>query len=286
MCYKELDDMKKKTILVTGANGYIGRHVVKALLKRNYQVKAVDLVTDGIDPEAQILQVPIFDGASDIYQKLGEPDIVIHLAWRNGFVHNADSHILDIPDHYTFIKNLFEGGLKQIAIMGTMHEIGYWEGAIDEHTPANPTSLYGMSKNILRQIALQTAKEHGGICQWLRAYYIIGDDLKNHSVFTKISQMAEEGKATFPFTSGKNQYDFLEVDELAEQIAAAATQDQIAGIINCCSGKPVSLADKVQEFITRHGYQIRPDFGAYPDREYDSPGVWGDDSKIRKIMGM
>ena len=276
--------MKVKTVVVTGANGYIGRHVVKSLLDMGYQVKAIDLVTDGVDPRSEISQMSVFGGDPDNYQKLGEPDVVIHMAWRNGFVHNADTHILDIPGHYTFIKNLFEGGLKQIAIMGTMHEVGYWEGAIDENTPTNPRSLYGMSKNILRQIALQIAGEHGGVCQWLRAYYIIGDDLKNHSVFTKISEMAEAGKPTFPFTSGKNQYDFLDVEELARQIAAAATQDEITGIINCCSGKPVSLADKVEEFIAEHGYKIRPDFGAYPDRPYDSPGIWGDAARIRQIM--
>ena len=96
--------------------------------------------------------------------------------------------------------------------------------------------------------------------------------------------MAEAGKPTFPFTSGKNQYDFLDVEELARQIAAAATQDEITGIINCCSGKPVSLADKVEEFIAEHGYKIRPDFGVYPDRPYDSPGIWGDAARIRQIM--
>lgn len=276
--------MKIKTVAVTGANGYIGRHVVKALLDMDYQVKAIDLLTDGIDSRAEVSQMSVFDGDPDIYHKIGEPDLVVHLAWRNGFVHNADTHILDIPSHYLFIKNLFDGGLRQIAIMGTMHEVGYWEGPIDENTPTNPSSLYGMSKNILRQIALQVAKEHDGVCQWLRAYYIVGDDLKNHSIFTKISEMAEAGKPTFPFTSGKNQYDFLEVEDLARQIAAAATQNVITGIINCCSGQPVSLADKVQEFIDKHGYQIRPDFGAYPDRPYDSPGVWGDDTKIRRIM--
>lgn len=53
--------MKTKTVLVTGANGYIGRHVVRALLKRKYHVKAVDLVTDGIDPKAEVLKVPIFN---------------------------------------------------------------------------------------------------------------------------------------------------------------------------------------------------------------------------------
>lgn len=47
----------------------------------------------------------------------------------------------------------------------------------------------------------------------------------------------------------------------------------------------MALADKVEEFITEHGFKIRPEFGAFPDRPYDSPGVWGDAEKITKIMG-
>ena len=45
------------------------------------------------------------------------------------------------------------------------------------------------------------------------------------------------------------------------------------------------MADKVEEFITEHGLKIRPEFGAFPDRPYDSPAVWGDATKINKIMG-
>ena len=277
--------MKRRTVLVTGANGYIGRHVVKALLDMGNRVIADDLVLDGIDERAEKISVPIFSGDKNIYEQLGSPDVVIHMAWRNGFVHNADSHIEDLPLHYNFIKNLLEGGLKHIAVMGTMHEIGYWEGAIDENTPANPGSLYGMSKNMLRQITLQLAKEYEAVCYWIRAYYILGDDIKSHSIFTKIAQMEKEGKETFPFTSGKNKYDFIHVTQLADQIAHVVNQDEVDGIINCCSGNPISLADKVEEYIKENHYRIRPQYGAFPDRPYDSPGVWGDAEKIKKIMG-
>lgn len=53
------------------------------------------------------------------------------------------------------------------------------------------------------------------------------------------------------------------MDELSRQIAKAATQDEIHGIINCCTGNPVSLADKVEEFIKEHGFKIRPNMAHF-----------------------
>ncbi len=282
---KELEhSMNKKRVLVTGANGYIGRHVVSALLDMGHEVIASDFSYDGVDERAKRADVDLFSGDTDIYEQYGRPDSCIHMAWRNGFVHNAESHLTDLPDHYTFIKNMIEGGLPQIAIMGTMHEVGYWEGAITEDTPTNPTSLYGISKNALRQMTFLLASGKDVKVDWLRAYYILGDDEKSSSLFGKIVGWEKEGKETFPFNSGKNKYDFITVDELAKQIAASATQDVVHGVINCCTGNPVSLADKVQEFIAEHGFKIRPEFGVFPDRPYDSPGVWGDAEKIQKIM--
>ena len=109
-------------------------------------------------------------------------------------------------------------------------------------------------------------------------------DSNNNSVFSKISQMEKEGKDFFPFVSGKNKYDFIDVDELALQIAVSSTQSNITGIINCCSGKPISLADKVAEYIKSHDYKIKPHFGKFPERPYDSPAIWGDKTKINLIM--
>ena len=274
----------KKRVLVTGANGYIGRHVVEALLDMGHEVIASDFSFEGVDERAKHETTPIFSGEEDLYEKLGKPDVCIHLAWRNGFVHNADTHMTDLPNHYTFIKNMIQAGLPHLAVMGTMHEVGYWEGAITEDTPTNPTSLYGIAKNSLRQITYLLADGTNTKVDWLRAYYTLGDDKKSNSLFAKIVKWEEEGKESFPFNSGKNKYDFISVDELAKQIATVSTQDKIHGIINCCTGKPETLANKVEEFIFEHGFKIKPEYGAFPDRPYDSPGVWGDAQKINEIM--
>ena len=131
-------------VLVTGAAGYIGRHVVNQLLTLGHDVIASDLNFNGVDERAQRCSVPIFSGAEDIYQQLGEPDVVIHMAWRNGFVHNSPTHMADLSNHVVFCQNLMAGGLPMLSVMGTMHEVGYWEGAIDEDTPCNPLSQYGV----------------------------------------------------------------------------------------------------------------------------------------------
>ena len=276
--------MSKTKVLVTGANGYIGRHVVEQLLDMGADVLAADFNFDGVDERAQKVEAPIFSGDENIYEQMGKPDVCIHLAWRNGFVHNADSHIEDLPNHYTFLKNMIEGGLKQVVVMGTMHEVGYWEGAIDENTPTNPLSLYGIAKNALRQMTELLAKKSEVCFQWIRGYYIIGDDIKSNSIFSKIVQAEQAGNKTFPFTSGKNLYDFISLEELAREISSVGLQKEVTGIINCCSGKPVSLAEQVESFIKEHGFKIRLEYGAYPDRAYDSPGIWGDAEKIKQIM--
>lgn len=269
-------------VVVTGASGYIGRHVVDALIKMHHEVIAVDMINKGINTDATFLSLDIF--SDDIYNKLGRPDACIHMAWKDGFNHASDAHMGMLSKHYAFIKNMIDGGVKYLSVMGTMHEIGYYEGCVDENTPTNPLSMYGIAKNALREASLLLADKSATALMWLRAYYILGDDSNNNSIFTKITQMEHEGKASFPFVSGKNKYDFIHVDELAKQIATASTQSEITGIINCCSGKPVSLADKVNEFIEKNHYSIRPDYGKFPERPYDSPAIWGDNTKINLIM--
>ena len=120
--------------LITGANGYIGSHIVKVLLDHGNEVHVADVDYSNVDERAIRTKENIFSGAEDIYQRFGEPEVCIHLAWRNGFVHNADSHIMELPQHYLFVKNMIAGGLKHLVVMGSMHEVGYWEGPIDENT--------------------------------------------------------------------------------------------------------------------------------------------------------
>lgn len=270
--------------LVTGANGYIGSHVVKEVLDKGHEVVAVDNKFENVDQRADCIGLDIFVDEKNIFDLCKKPDVCIHLAWKNGFIHNDESHILDLPKHFIFIKNMLEGGLKHLVVMGSMHEVGYWEGAISEDTPTNPKSFYGIAKNTLRQITMQLAQNYEICLQWIRGYYILGDDLKNNSIFAKILTADMEGQQFFPFNTGKNCYDFIEVSDLAEQIVLVSEQEVVDGIINCCSGKPITLAEKVESFIEKNNLSIKLKYGAFPDREYDSPAVWGDVSKLKEIL--
>ena len=273
-----------KKVLVTGAAGYIGRHVVNELLQKKQKGIVTDVDMSCFGDEVEKISVNLFEKNENIYEELGKPDVCIHLAWKDGFSHKSHAHMGNLSGHYEFIKNMLAGGLPQIVIMGSMHEVGYWEGAVTEDTPTNPLSYYGIAKNALREAARELCKEYNAVYQWTRAYYILGDDLKNHSIFSKLIEAEENGQEYFPFTSGKNKYDFMDIDELAEQIVLTALQTEIDGVINCCSGIPMSLGDKVEEFIKSHDFKIKLKYGAFPDRPYDSPGIWGDNTKINKII--
>ena len=270
-------------ILVTGANGYLGQGIVKAILDNGNDLVATDFKTDHIDERAEKKTCNLFE-ISNPYEYFGMPDVLLHLAWRDGFVHYSNAHIDDLPKHYAFIKSMVESGCKHIVVMGSMHEIGFYEGSINENTPCHPITPYGISKNALRDLTQMVCLQNRVVFQWLRGYYIVGNSKYGSSIFSKITAAVEEGKKGFPFTLGQNQYDFLDYDEFCEQVAAVVGQDKINGIINICSGKPEKLADRVERFIRENNYNIKLKYGAFPDRPYDSKAVWGDGKKIKGIM--
>ena len=273
-----------KKVIVTGANGYIGQGVVKTLLDNNQTVIATDFYVDHIDERAECISSNLFE-IDNPFEHYGKPDVLLHLAWRDGFRHYAPSHMEDLPKHLDFITKMVEAGVSQVAVLGSMHEVGFFEGSINEATPTNPQSLYGVSKNALRQAVALLKKDHNFTYQWIRGYYIVGNVKYGCSIFSKIAEAVEQGKKTFPFTTGENQYDFLDYDEFCKQVAAVAMQKKVTGIINCCSGKPMKLAERVEQFIKENNYDIKLEYGAFPDRPYDSKAVWGSNEKINEIMG-
>ena len=270
-------------ILVTGANGYLGQGIVRSILNNGHCVVATDFNTQFVDERAERIVCNLFE-VDNPYSFFGEPDVLLHLAWRDGFVHYSSAHIDDLPKHYAFIKKMVDGGIQQVAVMGSMHEIGFFEGSINESTPCHPTTSYGIAKNALRDLTQMICKQKNIVFQWLRGYYIVGNSKFGSSIFSKITAAVDEGKTEFPFTLGQNQYDFIDYPDFCAQVAAVVGQKNEQGIINICSGKPEKLADRVERFIKENDYRSKLQYGAFPDRPYDSKAIWGNDTKIRKIM--
>lgn len=270
-------------VLLTGANGYLGQGITKYIIEYGHRVVAADYSLENVDDRAEKAVCDLFS-VENPYDYFGRPDVLLHLAWRDGFVHYSDAHIDDLPKHYKFIKSMADSGIKQIAVMGSMHEIGFFEGSVDENTPCHPTTPYGIGKNALRDLTQMLCKKNNIIFQWLRGYYIVGNSNYGSSIFSKITEAENAGQKEFPFTLGENQYDFIDYFEFCKQVAAVINQQREQGIINICSGKPEKLSNRVERFIKENQYHIKLKYGAFPDRPYDSKAIWGNDKIIQRIL--
>ena len=220
-------------ILVTGANGYLGQGIVKHLLDLGNNVVATDFSVEHIDCRAKQVQCDIFEVASP-FTFFEKPDVLLHLAWRDGFLHYSNAHVDDFPKHYRFIQSFAKSDVKTIACLGTMHEIGFYEGAIKEDTPCNPSTPYGVCKNALRELTESLCIQNSITYMWLRGYYIVGNSQYGSSIFSKITAAEIEGKKEFPFTMGQNQFDFIDYEDFCEQVAKSVCQNKIKGVINIC----------------------------------------------------
>ncbi|WP_323687335.1 MULTISPECIES: NAD(P)-dependent oxidoreductase [unclassified Rhizobium] len=266
--------------LVTGGEGYVGRYVALWLIEQGHDVVLTTRRGTTHVPGAEVINLDILNSDKSVFETVGRPDILIHLAWEDGFSHASDKHLKNLPGHINFIRNMLEGGLKHVVGLGTMHEVGYHIGPISENTATSPLHAYGIAKNHLRLVQELYCKEFSAVYQWLRCFYIYGEDELNNSIFAKLLQATDDGKKSFPLNSGELLYDFIHVKNLGAQIAAVSSQTEVVGVINCCSGEPVSLKTMVQRFVKDHALEIELDWGKFPLRAYDSRAIWGDRQKL------
>jgi len=278
----------RDAVLVTGASGYIGRWVVRRLV--SLQIPVVAVARSRWPDEwrntslVEWIQADALGGSPELSAALSRSRALIHLAWEDGFVLNSRRHPESLSAHYRFLVGALDAGVPRVASAGTMHEVGYWEGAVTADTPTAPVSLYGITKDALRRLLFAGLGDRPEALLWLRFFYIYGDDRRNQSIFTKLLQAEEEGRAEFPFTSGANRYDFIHVEELARQIVAVVLSSTPSGIVNCSSGRAEPLGERVEAFIRDNGLRLRLKYGAFPDRPSDSPAIWGDASVVQAIL--
>jgi nucleoside-diphosphate-sugar epimerase len=275
-------------IVITGGSGYIGHNLIKLLTKTDHKLTVVSRSFNNsakiLSKNIKYLQLDLLSKDDEnIYKTLGKPDVLVHLAWESGFIHNESSHYNNILKHINFIENMLKGGLSHLSIAGTVHEVGYFVGEVDENTPTNPQNLYGIAKNFLRQLTEILCENYSATYQWLRFFYIYGDDINNNSVFTKILKACRENKKNFYLNSGELLCDFIHIDTLTSQINSVISQNEVNGIINCCTGNPISLKTMVDNFVKNNDLPITINYDKFPIRDYDSRAIWGSNKKISLI---
>jgi dTDP-6-deoxy-L-talose 4-dehydrogenase (NAD+) len=276
--------------LVTGATGFIGRHVVPAL-----EARGLSVVATGIEPEAsaypwlaraayQPYDLACADRGEDLFARFGRPDLLVHLAWEGLPRYRERFHFeSNLPRHYAFIKNLVEHGLADVTVAGTCFEYGMLEGCLTEDLPNRPDNAYALAKDTLRKFLLELRREHPFSLKWPRLFYLYGPGQSPRTLLAQLDQALETNQDSFNMSGGEQVRDYLPVEQVAARLARIACQRAVEGVINCCSGRPVTVKDLVQQHLAARGRTIRLNLGFYPYPDFEPMRFWGSTAKYDSI---
>ena len=92
------------------------------------------------------------------------------------------------------------------------------------------------------------------------------------------------GDEVFNMSAGEQLRDYLPVEKVAEYIVKVATQNKVSGIINCCSGSPISIRKLVEDYLRINKKTIELNLGYFSYPPYEPMAFWGDTSKLEKIL--
>jgi dTDP-6-deoxy-L-talose 4-dehydrogenase (NAD+) len=277
-------------VLVTGSTGFVGRHVVSRLLERGHEVTAV------ARDETKARKFAWFDRvrfiACDIHsqidspvERFGQPEAVMHLAWPGLPNYGALSHYeKTLPADYRFLKSLVQGGVGHLLVTGTCFEYGMQSGALTEDLPTAPANPYALAKDTLRKQLQSLQRQHAFILQWARLFYMYGDGQSPNSLLAQLDHAIDSGEAEFDMSGGEQLRDYLPVDKVASRTAALLEHPSCNGVVNVCSGEPISVRRLVEQHLASRRTNIRLNLGRYPYPDYEPMAFWGDASRLAAIL--
>lgn len=228
-------------ILLTGASGFIGRHVHQLLLARDVEVVAVarsrpqgavghwleaDLLAPGV-PEQIIAEV--------------RPTHLIHLAWnaKPGEFWHASDNLDWMSASLKLVTSFWEGGGGKAVVAGSCAEYGWDREILIESSPCAPATLYGASKDALRRL-LETISSHDKRqLAWGRVFWLYGPGEPRGRLISDVAVALVEGRPV-DCGPGLEARDFLHVTDVARAFVAL-TLENIEGLVNISSGAAVEI---------------------------------------------
>lgn len=277
-------------IVITGATGFVGRHLVPELLARGHSVLAVarNMERGKSMPwfdQVKFVSMDLHDPLLDPGISLGVPDVLIHLAWP-GLPNYKDLFHFEqnLPSAYRFIRRMVEAGTPHVLVTGTCFEYGMQSGSLSEDLSTLPENPYGLAKDTLRKFLQELQELQPYTLQWVRLFYMYGEGQNPNSLLAQLDCAIDKGLESFNMSGGEQLRDYLPVEEVAGRLAVLVENPDSNGIINCCSGKPTSVRRLVEERVRERKSSIRLNLGYYPYPDYEPMAFWGDASRLKTIL--
>ena len=278
-------------VLVTGATGFVGRHLVAALLARGCTVRAVarDAQKAADMPwinDVEFVSADIHAADLNVAALTEGVDALAHLAWPGLPNYRALFHFEhNLMADYRFIKGAVEAGVKQVLVTGTCFEYGMQSGPLREQNDAQPANPYGLAKHTLHLFLQNLQQEHSFTLQWARLFYLHGAGQNPNSLLAALDRAIDAGDATFNMSAGEQLRDFLAIETATAYLAAILHNRDFDGTINCASGQPVSVRALVEQRVRERGASIGLNLGHYPYPTHEPLAFWAVTECLQQLLG-
>lgn len=277
------------SVLVTGADGFIGRHCLPALREAGYLVHAVSRRRSRGDGDDGVRwhQADLLDLA-DVRRVVAEAAAthLLHLAWytEHRQCWSSDENIRWLQASLELVRAFVATGGKRLVGTGSCAEYqlsyGYCSEAV---TPLNPDSMYGMTKGALQRIVQKYAANHDISAAWGRVFYTYGPYEHPARLVPSVINSLLDGKEA-ECTHGNQIRDYLYVEDVAAALTALL-DSRLDGPVNIGSGEPLRL----KEIVNMIGdMTLRKDLiklGARPAPEDEPPLIVADTRRLRESLG-
>ena len=268
--------------LLTGATGFVGRHVLQALVEKGEQVRLVGR-EKWQGQFANVLGVESIVTSSDLFAQDDEwwanvckgVDTVIHVAWyaEPGKYLQSASNLDCLMGTLELAKGAAQAGVRRFIGIGTCFEYDLSEGQLSIEVPLQPLTPYAGAKAAAFMALSQYLPQQGVEFAWCRLVYLYGEGEDARRLVPYLRANLSAGEHA-DLTSGKQIRDFLDVRKAGEMIADTALGHQ-QGPVNICSGIPVTVRQIAEQIADEYGRRDLLRFGVRPDNLLDPHCVVG-----------